>query len=418
MYSIGYGVTDMGRVRNGNQEALFVDDGLGLYVVSDGMGGHAAGAVASATAVEAAVRYVRERRGDLDRAQHDKATLAVLFETASNAIQQASDVVYSLATSSPDKAGMGCTLTLLLVKGRKAAMGHVGDSRLYLKRDSQVHLMSVDHTYAVDLARMGVIGADEIRTNRFAHVLSRSVGTQQAVQPDVLVFDVLPGDCFLLCSDGLSDYITEPNVQLQSLGTDDVDVIAQNLVSFANDAGGQDDITAVVVTISDDADAVTAQLANNINLKFRALEHVFLFEGLSLAQLQRVLNIAQVESYPSEDVIVKEGQTWSSLCVLLDGELKVFRGHKTASMMQPKDAFGATTLLRPRPARATLKASKPSLLLRIEQQPFLRLVRTRPWLGVELLQRLGVRLSVDLDEATIARTSKDGETPSEASGIF
>ena len=421
MHSIGYGVTDIGQVRSENEEAFLVDDELGLYVVSDGMGGHAAGHVASSTAVEAVARYVRDRREELEQQKIEQDNATVLPRIVSNAIQEASDVVYRLATSSPGKAGMGCTLTVLLVAGKKACMGHVGDSRLYLKRSSDVHLLSSDHTYAAELVRMGAISAEETQSSRFKNVLSRSVGTQKAVSPDVLVFDILPGDCLLLCSDGLSDYVSDPTVDLRLLGADDPDVAAEQLVAFANKAGGKDDITVVVVAIKQgDEDAeVMLQFARNLHLKLSVLQKVFLFESLALSQLQRVLNITRVETYEPEAVVVADGETWSSLCVLLNGELSVSRGQETPKQLHPSATFGATTLLRSRPARATLTATKSSRLLRIDSEPFLRLARTRPWLGVELLRQLGVRLSIDLDRATRAAGLQDtGYTHGEASGLF
>src|SRR5205823_13230317 len=114
--------------------------------------------------------------------------------------------VHDLANQDDERAGMGCTLTLLLVLGNKAAMAHVGDSRLYLLRSGKLSQLTTDHTMANELCLAGLITAAEVRDHQYAHVLTRAIGTQPSVVPDLLMMDVAPGDRFLLCSDGLADH--------------------------------------------------------------------------------------------------------------------------------------------------------------------------------------------------------------------
>jgi serine/threonine protein phosphatase PrpC len=202
----GTAASDRGRRRQSNEDAFFADDALGLYVVCDGMGGHRAGEVASTLATEAVVDIVRAWRTEQAAPPTADLSPTTLLETVQEAVAHACRVVHRAATDDLTRAGMGCTLTMLLVAGRRAVMGHVGDTRLYLLREGKLHQLSHDHTMAADLARMGDIPKDEIKTHRLAHVLTRCIGGHTAVPVDTLSVDLLPGDRFILCSDGLSDY--------------------------------------------------------------------------------------------------------------------------------------------------------------------------------------------------------------------
>jgi serine/threonine protein phosphatase PrpC len=247
----GIGHTDTGKQRTQNEDSFLVDDDLGLYVVSDGMGGHAAGEIASALAVAAVEGVVRERSAALDAAREGGLAQEELASIARAAVQAAARQVYHRATSPEGDAGMGCTLTVLLVAGSGAAMAHVGDSRLFLSRDGKMSQLSMDHTLAQELVRAGAFKPEDVRAHPYAHVLSRSVGTQPAVQVDTLEFDVLPGDRLVLCTDGLSEYVEDPAWLAAQIRDRSFDTLAEKLVSHANEAGGKDNITVLLVDYMD-----------------------------------------------------------------------------------------------------------------------------------------------------------------------
>ena len=390
MFAQGIGLTDVGKSREQNEDSLLVDNELELYVVSDGMGGHAAGEIASATAIASVLRSIREKQPVIDRVKNRKAELGDLRAVAERAAQTACRDVFHLASTTPGTAGMGATLTLLLVVDRMAVMAHVGDSRLYLCRGGAVHQMSNDHTMAAELARSGIIRADEIKTHTYANVLTRSIGTREAVPVDTLVLDLLPGDRFLICSDGLAGYIEDLDWLGERLSADDLDGIPDELVGFANAAGGQDNITAVVVRIeSDETEPVVVRArTNEIRSTLASLEAVFLFEDLSLAHLTRVLNACDVEVFEPGAVVRREGQTCAELIAVIDGSLCVSRGEKELGRLGPGDFIGATTLIDARAARATIEAAERSRVLRLDRQTFWALLQARPWLGLSLLERL------------------------------
>jgi serine/threonine protein phosphatase PrpC len=413
MYPLGVGFTDVGRSRQLNEDSFYVDDERRVYVVADGMGGHASGEVASATAVESVAREVGKRHKQITAARDGKAPKETLIQLVREVVEQACSDVYNKASGDSELGGMGCTLTMLLFAGTKAVMAHVGDTRLYLSRRGKISQLSSDHTMAQELVLAGLLEQDEVADHRYAHVLSRALGPQPSVKIDTLLIDVVPGDRFMLCSDGLSEYIDDDSWLARQLHvSDDLDAIAQELVAFANAAGGHDNITSVVVEMcADDPEIeIVDEMSVDVSLRFDALGSVFLFESLSLALLARVLNHCEVLEYKQGDVAISEGDACSRMMVVLDGRFAVSHGDINDGVLDTGEHAGATTLLSPRRARATLTALGTARLLILERKPFWKLIKARPWLGVGLLERLGRRLSKDLDKSIEQRDDGDPST--------
>lgn len=231
---------------------MLADDDMGLYVVSDGMGGHAAGDVASREAVDTVARHIRNHAELLQRIRGGVASDSLLTSLAASAAVEACRSVHRRAAADPELAGMGCTLTVLLVGRRGAAMAHVGDSRLYLRRNDRVRQLSVDHSLAQELVRLGVITSMEAEFVPEGHSLTRAIGIRETVIVDELFIHTRPGDVFLLCSDGLWDYFADEQDLDEFLAEPDLTMSARALVTFANAAGGHDNITALVVHIDRD----------------------------------------------------------------------------------------------------------------------------------------------------------------------
>jgi serine/threonine protein phosphatase PrpC len=411
MHPIGIGLSDVGRMREQNEDNLLVDDDLGLYIVSDGMGGHVGGEVASSMAVTGVAREIGRNRSVLFEMGRGEVDRDQLESIASDAVRQASRSIFDSANGT-EHEGMGCTLTLLLVVGQKAVMAHVGDSRLYISRDHKVSQLSTDHTMANELAIAGVISHGAVQTHPYAHVLTRALGSRDAVNVDTLVLDILPGDRFLICSDGLGDYIDSDSWLGRQIDAAEFDALPEELVSFANASGGQDNITVLVTRIEADAPelSIADELSSHVQHKFDALESVFLFESLSVALLTRVLDCCEVNDYASGEVAISENSPMSQLAVVVEGHFDVSSDNTVHGKLGPGDHVGATTLLSPRRARASLRARGEGRLLILQRDPFWQIIRQRPWLGVDLLERLGRQLSQDLDRSLEERDG-DGSGP-------
>lgn len=242
--SHGAGLSDTGRVRTNNEDSFLADDAIGLYVVADGMGGHAGGEVASRIAVDVVTAAVR---GGLAIA-NGLVTTGGLIRLARAAVETAGEMVFARASDSSRLRGMGTTLTVLLVQGEWGVLSHVGDSRLYLLRDGVAKQMTRDHTVVQGLVEGGILTAEDARKTPFGHALARCVGLEATVQPDVVPISLRPGDRLMLCSDGLSDHLSAASDLIDKLSLP-LDEAPAALVEFANEAGGTDNITAIVVEI-------------------------------------------------------------------------------------------------------------------------------------------------------------------------
>ena len=163
-------------------------------------------------------------------------------------MQRACADIYRTATTDSTKRGMGTTFVCLAVSGSKGVVGHVGDSRVYLIRNGQAHRLTEDHTLISAQLKAGTITKEQAATSQFRNVITRAVGIQESVQVDTLVIDATPGDVFMLCSDGLHGYLNDDEVASVVASTP-LPQLAERFVAMANERGGKDNITAVVIEV-------------------------------------------------------------------------------------------------------------------------------------------------------------------------
>jgi serine/threonine protein phosphatase PrpC len=240
----------VGRKRHHNEDSLLCNNELSLFAVADGMGGHLGGERASRMAVEILEREIEKARRE--------GVLAAAAANAGNgeadpvgallrqAVIEADRSIYETALANPALAGMGTTLTALLFDGDQLHMGHVGDSRAYLYRDGRARQLTEDHSWIQEQVRAGLISAEEARESRFRNIITRSVGFEPSVDPDLTALSVQAGDCFVICSDGLSNYLSADEVGQVLTGHFYRDV-AKVFVDMANERGGDDNVTCLVV---------------------------------------------------------------------------------------------------------------------------------------------------------------------------
>ena len=245
----GHALTDLGRKRKSNEDAFFVDDALGLYIVADGMGGHAAGEVASREAVDTLYGMVKRGIGSLrdlvdPLVEDDVRAACRLLESA---VQAATYFVYSIAEIDRDKSGMGTTISALLVLGDYAITAQVGDSRVYRVEGGEVEQLTEDHTLIAWQIRQGLITPQEAKKSPHRNVITRAVGNREYVQVDTRRIPLMPRARFLLCSDGLHGYLRDDDIAgIVRLGGA---VAVRRFIDLANERGGKDNITAVLVEI-------------------------------------------------------------------------------------------------------------------------------------------------------------------------
>jgi protein phosphatase len=243
------GITDVGQRRDHNEDSFLVDEGLGLFIVADGMGGHAGGGTASRLAVETirtAVALAKDREPDtFAPGGADDGRIPELLQQA---VEEACAVIYRTAQGDPELAGMGTTVTAALLGGRTAFVAHVGDSRCYLLRERRIYQVSEDHSLVNEQLKAGAISADEAKHSRFKNIITRSVGFEQQVQVDVMGLELEDGDAVVICCDGLSNLVEDPEI-LSIVDESPLEDAPGRLVALANDRGGDDNITVIVIKV-------------------------------------------------------------------------------------------------------------------------------------------------------------------------
>jgi protein phosphatase len=245
------GATDVGRRRSHNEDAYLVDEDLGLFVVADGMGGHAGGGTASRLAVETIRKVVRGARDHNPGAFRAGAAVedSAVPDVLRQAVEEACAVIFEAAQADPDLSGMGTTVTAALVGGRSSFIAHVGDSRCYLVRGGRIYQVSEDHSLVNEQLKAGAISADEARNSRFRNIITRSVGFEHDVDVDLMGLELEPQDAVILCCDGLSNLVEDQEI-LRVVEESPLAEAPDALVALANDRGGDDNITVIVIRAS------------------------------------------------------------------------------------------------------------------------------------------------------------------------
>ena len=247
-------------VRSHNEDSIAADPEIGLSVLSDGMGGYNAGEVASGIAVELIRTEVKKTlTGSKPEALNGQNSAESLI--AEHA-ERANSAIYQAAQSQPQYSGMGTTLVVALWHDNKMSVGHIGDSRLYRLRENTFEQVTRDHSLLQEQIDSGMITKEQARTSQNKNLVTRAVGIDPQVEAEVHTYPVQPGDIYLMCSDGLSDMVNDDDIQLtlSSLQTN-LPLAAQQLVQQANDNGGRDNVSVILVRVTKDFSANPGWLA-------------------------------------------------------------------------------------------------------------------------------------------------------------
>ena len=242
------GKTDTGRVREHNEDTIATDSDVGLLVLADGMGGYNAGEVASGIAVKTITNLVREGLAREDLGSLDRGTgLSRPSIVLRDAITRANKIIYQTARSQAECEGMGTTVVAALFYDNKISIAHVGDSRLYRQRGSQISQVTMDHSLLQELVDRGFYSPEEAQRAANKNYVTRALGVEPQVEVEVQEHPVDKGDIFILCSDGLSDMVEDEDIRLtiSTFGAN-LDTVAKQLIQLANENGGRDNVSVVL----------------------------------------------------------------------------------------------------------------------------------------------------------------------------
>lgn len=421
--------TDVGRERDHNEDNFLIDKKLRLFVVCDGMGGHAAGEVASSITVHQIRDAVYHSRDLIDRFVQDDAEVqeVEILRLLEKAIQDACATVYNRAQAEPEKRGMGTTASVLLIAGEsnnlRGFIAHVGDSRIYLTRQNQCHQLTEDHSLMNELIRRGKIKEEEFDTSpykKFKNAVTRAVGVYASVEVDTFDFDILPGDSFLLCSDGMYVYFKEEELP-GLLTTGDVKDVPTALIDRANAGGGHDNITNVVVRVLRGADKEDASSANaraeELSLKLEVLKGMQLFRYLSYKELVGVMNQTETREYLGGTPIISEGDVGDAMFVVLTGSVRLHQGSSEVAVLEKGQHFGEMALIDRTVRSLSATAAEDCRLLAIGRKEFYGIIKKQPELSVKLLwsfvQVLATRLRKTTADLGALRGDSDITLPFE-----
>ncbi len=243
--------TDLGRVRKNNEDCYLIDSTLQLFVLSDGMGGEAHGEVASNLAVQTVLTHCRQGENSRTTPIFGESRTDVSDRTnrLASAIHLANRKVFETAAANPEQRGMGATIVAAWIDAQRLSLAHVGDSRVYLLRAGSMDQLTADHSLVAEKVRVGILTPQEADASELQSVLTRAVGTNGSVQVDTDEQVLLVGDFLLLCSDGLTRMVTDPEIASTLLTSSTAQESADRLIDLANENGGVDNVTVVVLRV-------------------------------------------------------------------------------------------------------------------------------------------------------------------------
>jgi serine/threonine protein phosphatase PrpC len=415
-----FGKTDVGRTRSQNEDYFLLDQELGLFLVCDGMGGHAAGEVASeltATTIAAELRkeMATVRRYALSPESDLRSRVRALLHQT---VQKASRVVWesSGAPSESEESdkGMGTTLSMMLVCGRYAFVVHVGDSRVYLIRNGQMHQLTEDHSLVSEMLRQGILTKSSAESYPFANFVTRAVGIQPEVEPDILHIELMDGDTYLLCSDGLTRH-AGPSDLLAAIQANELDQLPDVLVFMANEAGGADNITAVVVGVGDESSTTqTMRHSDLVAKKLETLGRIPMFTGFEYKDLAKLLEIIEMRAVRPYDIVIREGESGEDMFIILSGRADVYKQEQHINELGPGDFFGELSLIDDVMRSATVIARDAMTLLVIQRKRLFGLLEKNEKMAAKIywsfLRRMSLQLRSKDDELYQLRRLLDSAT--------
>ena len=382
------GISDRGRIRANNEDFLLVDPQARIYAVADGVGGHASGEVASRLAVQAVQQYLRALSQKYPNPTIQQGTVL-----AKAAAEYASKVVFQKSLESPEYRNMATTLDLVWVVAGQAFVAHVGDSRVYLWRKGRLALYTEDHNQGNLAVRNKQIREDEVEAflraqPHLKNAIWQAVGLSPQVFPDAFSIGLMPGDLLLLCSDGLTKHLSDPEIE-RMLGAPAPDLSSrvESVIAEANRRGGTDNVSVVLVQVRDSGPVdEEPTLGGWISpmLRLEGISKVSFFSSLTQAQRERVGGYATYRSAGAGDVLMKQGDPAEELWVLLSGSVEVNVDGKIAAVRKAPYIIGERSLFEHAQRAATVVAREPLAAMVFNRQSLRELERDQPLIALKI----------------------------------
>ncbi len=387
-----WAATDTGQVRDHNEDNFLVDQNLQLFVVCDGMGGHAAGEVASAVCVRTVREVVAAEQSLLEEAADNPGDRVVeerLKQLMKRAVTTANARIFQMAREDSTRHGMGTTCVAQLVVGKRLFVGHVGDSRIYRLRDGGCEQVTDDHSLLNEMKRQGQVPEDMTEAE-FPHnnAVTRAVGVRESVKVDAFFVDLEAGDRLVMCSDGLSEYLEGSPSALSLMSEGEPEETTQRCIDFANQSGGKDNITVVVV----DCDRPSQELREGSGVQrsdvIEVLRKTAYFHYLEPPELEVIRRSAERIELEADEDVIADGEDNHRLFLILKGSVSLQLDGEQVSVLTTGEHFGEMALIDAQDEQdenMVAKTLEPSVFLGIGRDQFLQLIRNEQGLAIKLL---------------------------------
>lgn len=371
--------TDVGRIRQNNEDAFLCEPELGLYAVADGMGGHAGGEVASAMAIEGLRRALADIPDAKFLADPSLEHRSELLSFLSRTVASLNAAIYARGQADPNLRGMGCTLDVALIRGRSLFLAHVGDSRVYGLLGGTLYPLTEDHTFGQTLLSGGAMTIEEVSKHPQRNLLMRALGVYPKVEVDTAYLDIAPGDVFLLCSDGVHGLVD--SATMEAALRKPSDFAAQTLIHAALDAGGRDNATAVVVHVAACTECQPIRVGGEEVRS--AMAAASLFAGFTQSELLRVQRIAMGRIFTPGEYVLNMGQPLTEVYLMIDGQTSIWSNDQKVGWHGPGDPFGAMAL-QTGESDIAVRIEQPSRLLVFPLDALNQLIQSDAIMGVKL----------------------------------
>ncbi len=379
-----WGGTDLGRKRKKNEDYALIDELNGLFIVADGMGGGEKGGEASRIAVES-IRSTLFNEMDILKRFGENPTKKNYMEVQKlihRAVLRAHTNIRKIAKDLPKGKYMGTTVTALIICGRMGVVAHVGDSRLYRIRDNQVRQLTRDHSLIAEKVRRGELTEEQAKRAKGKNVLLQALGVSPKIELDIGYLTIKPGDQFLICTDGLHNYLVEDEI-ITIFQEPDGERLIPRLIDSANQRGGKDNITAITIRVSspwDNVDATQLDMGPDI------LSSLRLLQGMSIEEAMSFLSLGVLKAYIGSEVIVHEEKPFEGLYLLLDGRAQVTRQGVWLATYTHGYFFGEASLLGPAISPITVRCEREGVrVLFFPADKFVKVLETNPAVGYKVL---------------------------------